>query len=73
MTDDKRITGTKDEHYDLLSVLYHALQGAETCQPYIQDADEAGDGELAQYFREVQAQYRELAQRGKRLLTQRMR
>jgi hypothetical protein len=73
MTDDKRITGTKDEHYDLLSVLYHALQGAETCQSYIQDADEAGDAELAQYFREVQGQYRELAQRGKRLLSQRMR
>jgi hypothetical protein len=73
MTDDKRITGTKDEHYDLLSVLYHALQGAETCQRYIQDANEAGEAELAQYFREVQTQYRELAQRGKRLLAQRMR
>lgn len=73
MTDDKRITGTKDEHYDLLSVLYHALQGAETLQRYIEDADQAGDGDLAQYFREVQAQYRQLAQQGKQLLARRIR
>lgn len=70
---DERITGTKDEHYDLLSVLYHALQGAETCQRYTEDADQAGDSELAQYFREVQAQYRQLTQQGKQLLSQRMR
>jgi hypothetical protein len=73
MTDDKRITGTRDEHYDLLSVLYHLLQGAETSQRYIEDAAEAGDGELAQYFREVQAEYRQLAQQGKQMLTQRLR
>jgi hypothetical protein len=73
MSDDERITGTKDEHYDLLSVLYHALQGAETCQRYIEDAKQAGDGELAHYFSEMQMQYRQLAQRGKELLSQRMR
>lgn len=31
-------TGTRDETYDLVSILYHALQGAETYDQYIQDA-----------------------------------
>jgi mannitol/fructose-specific phosphotransferase system IIA component len=28
----------KDEHYDLISILYHALQGDETLARYIEDA-----------------------------------
>lgn len=67
------ITGTRDEHYDLVSVLYHALQGADTCQRYIQDAQQAGDQELVQYLQDVQQQYRQFAQRGKQLLKQRLR
>jgi hypothetical protein len=27
-------TGTSDEQYDLVSVLYHALEGAATCEVY---------------------------------------
>ena len=29
MDPGEQITGTRDEHYNLISVLYHALQGAE--------------------------------------------
>lgn len=61
-------TGMKDPHYDLVSVLYHALQGAETLEQYISDAEGGGDSDTAQYFREVQQQYRQLAERGKGLL-----
>jgi hypothetical protein len=38
MTDGVPPTGTPDELYDLVNVLYHALQGSETSQPYIDDA-----------------------------------
>lgn len=31
-------TGTDDNLYNLVSVLYHALQGAETYDKYISDA-----------------------------------
>lgn len=31
-------TGTQDVTYNLVSILYHALQGAETYDQYIQDA-----------------------------------
>ena len=65
-------TGTRDEHYNVISVLYHALQGAETCTTYLQDAEQAGDQELAQFFREVQSTYRQLGDRSKTLLRQRL-
>ena len=73
MATSERHTGTKDEHYDVVSTLYHVLQGAETCATYLQDAEQAGDQELVQFFREVQGTYRQLADRGKGLLRQRLR
>jgi hypothetical protein len=51
----EQTTGTKDTTYALVSVLYHALQGAETSVTYLQDAEEAGDQELMQFLREAQA------------------
>jgi hypothetical protein len=50
----EQATGTRDDTYDLVSVLYHALQGAETARQYIQDAAQAGDEELVQFFQEAQ-------------------
>ena len=61
-------TAIPDEIYDIVSVLYHALQGAETCDQYIRDAEQRGDQELAQYFREVQEEEIRRALRGKELL-----
>jgi len=72
MTSGERITGVRDEHYNLVSVLYHALQGAETYEQYINDAERAGDRDLAQFFRDVQEEERQRAQRAKELLKQRM-
>ena len=65
---EKRITGTRDEHYDLIAVLYHALQGAETEEAYALDAEAAGDEQLASFFREAQDTHRHLAERAKELL-----
>jgi hypothetical protein len=65
-------TGTTDTTYALVSVLYHALQGAETSGTYLQDADKAGDQELMQFLREAQAWQRYLASQAQALLTQRL-
>jgi hypothetical protein len=65
---DERTTGTRDEHYDLISVLYHALHGAENCGIYAEDAKAVGDERLADFFREAQAVQRQLAERAKGLL-----
>jgi len=61
-------TGTRDEHYDLVSVLYHALHGAENCDIYATDAEASGRVELSDFFREAQETQRELADRAKGLL-----
>jgi hypothetical protein len=66
MATSEHTTGTRDEQYKVISILYHALQGAETCATYLQDAEQAGDQDLVQRFREVQGRYRQLADRGRR-------
>jgi hypothetical protein len=40
-------TGTRDETYNLVSVPYHALQGAETYHQYVQDAEQRGESRKA--------------------------
>ncbi|HEX8181486.1 MAG TPA: hypothetical protein VF525_18235 [Pyrinomonadaceae bacterium] len=65
-------TGTQDVTYNLLSVIYHALQGAETYEQYISDAEEKGQPEVAQFFREVRDENTKRAERGKQLLAQQL-
>ena len=64
----EQTTGTRDEHYNLISVLYHALHGAENCDRYASDAEVAGDERLAAFFRETQAMQSQVAERAKGLL-----
>jgi hypothetical protein len=64
----EQTTGTRDEHYNLISVLYHALHGAENCDRYASDAEVAGDERLAAFFREAQAMHTQVAERAKGLL-----
>jgi hypothetical protein len=64
----EQATGTRDEHYNLVSVLYHALHGAENCERYVLDAEATGDEQLAAFFRETQAAQMETAERSKELL-----
>jgi hypothetical protein len=68
----EQATGTQDATYNLVSVLYHALQGAKTYQHYIQDAEQAGDQELVQFFRAAQAWQQHLATQAKEVFTQRL-
>jgi hypothetical protein len=59
---------TMDKDYDLISVLYHALQAVETCAQYEQDARTEGSPEVADFMNEVQNQNQRIAQRAKELL-----
>jgi hypothetical protein len=72
MAGEEQQTGTQDEHYNLLSALYHLLKGASTSEQYIEDAQEAGDQELAQFFKDWQEEQRHFAERAKNLLGSRM-
>lgn len=65
-------TREPDETYGLISVLYHALQGAETYAQYVADARRAGDEELVEFFEECQDEEADRAERAKQLLAARV-
>jgi hypothetical protein len=66
------VTGTLDVHYNLVSVLYHALQGAALYAEYAEDAEGEGDSELAEFFRDIQEEDRDRAERAKDYLLTRL-
>jgi CBS domain-containing protein len=68
MDPGEQITGTRDEHYNLVSVLYHALHAAENCETYALDAAAAGRADIAAFFSEAQVVQVGLAERAKELL-----
>jgi hypothetical protein len=59
---------TADHEYALVSVLYHALQGVQACEQYIDDAERAGDEELVTFFQECRDEQSARATRAKQLL-----
>ncbi|AFY47569.1 hypothetical protein Nos7524_1697 [Nostoc sp. PCC 7524] len=65
-------TGTRNEHFDLISVMYHSLEGAAVYEQYIQDANASGDRDLANFFQEVKDTNCKLADRAKELFAQRI-
>lgn len=60
-------TGTRNETYDVIAILYHALQGAENCQKYLQDAQE---GQIRDFVQQALQTQRQLADQGKQVLQQ---
>ena len=60
-------TGTRNETYDVIAILYHALQGAENCQTYLQDAQE---GQVREFIQQALQTQRQLADQGKQVLQQ---
>jgi hypothetical protein len=65
-------TSVPNKQYDLVSVLYHALQGAETTERYCSDAENESDQELADIFRNAQQTYMQIAEQAQQLLKQRL-
>jgi rubrerythrin len=49
-------TGFDDVTYDLISVQYHALKAGHDYGQFVRDADNAGQQEIADFFREVMEQ-----------------
>jgi hypothetical protein len=66
------ITGTKDKDYNIIWFTEVCLQNVLRLETYIQDADRAGDSELADFFRRAQAESRKGAEQGKELLAARL-
>ena len=67
-TSGQQLTGISDTVYDLGSIFYHAAEGGQVYGKYIEDAEQEGDTELVEFFREVQEQDAKRAQKAKSLL-----
>ena len=73
MKQSKGNTGVRDVTFNLVSIMYHALQGAETIDKYVRDADKGGgNDELAEFFRETKEEYERRAEQAKDFLTREM-
>ena len=64
--------GTRDTTYNLISVAYHALQGAETYGLYALDAEQEGDADMGQFLRDLAEEDRRRADRAKQFLGARL-
>jgi len=71
-SDTEELSGERDEHYDLISVIYHGLQGADQCVLYAEDAEDAGDRELAEFLHASAQQQAAIAKQAKQLLLERL-
>jgi hypothetical protein len=66
------VTGTADKDYNLVWFLQQCLSNVLRLEIYTQDAERAGDTELADFFRRAQAESHKGAEQGKRLLHDRL-
>ncbi|MEU6645871.1 hypothetical protein ABZ863_25445 [Saccharomonospora sp. NPDC046836] len=65
-------TPVKDKNFDLISVLQASLHYVWQLDEYAQDAERAGDEELATWFRKIQHNNDKAAEQGKAMLARRL-
>ena len=66
------ITGTKDKDYNVIWFVEQCLSNVLRLETYIEDAERAGDSDLADFFRRAQETSRKGAEQGKELLRNRL-
>ena len=65
-------TTVKDKNYNLITVVQVSLHYAWELETYIKDAEEAGDEELAAWFRKIQENDKKAGAQGLRMLQDRL-
>jgi rubrerythrin len=63
-------TGFDDVTFDLISVQYHSLKAGHDYGQYVRDAENAGQHEIADFFKQVMAQDSERAHKCHEFLAQ---
>ena len=66
------VTGTQDKDYNIIWFTEACLSNTLRLEGYVQDAERAGDKELAEFFRRAQGESRKGAEQGKQLLAARL-
>jgi len=71
-TETGQVTGPVDKDYNIIWFTEVCLSNVLRLENYIQDAERAGDTELAEFFRRAQHESRKGADQGKDLLAARL-
>jgi hypothetical protein len=71
-TESGQITGTQDKDYNIIWFTEQCLSNVLRLETYVQDAEQSGDSELAEFFRRAQGASRRGADEGKALLKKRL-
>ncbi|MBW3640728.1 MAG: hypothetical protein KY451_12915 [Actinobacteria bacterium] len=71
-TETGEVTGTADKDYNIIWFTEACLSNALRLEAYIQDAEQSGDSELADFFRKAQAESRKGGEQGKAMLKSRL-
>jgi hypothetical protein len=71
-TETGDVTGTADKDYNIIWFTEACLSNALRLEAYVQDAEQAGDSELAEFFRKAQAESRKGGEQGKAMLKSRL-
>jgi hypothetical protein len=66
------VTGTPDKDYNVIWFVEQCLSNVLRLETYVQDAERAGDSELADFFRRAQSASQKGAEHGTDLLRQRL-
>lgn len=67
-SDGGDVTGTEDKDYNVIWFVEACLSNAQRLQTYIEDAQQAGNAELEEFFKKAQAESRKGAELGKDML-----
>jgi hypothetical protein len=67
-----KITGTPDKDYNVIWFVEQCLSNVLRLETYVQDAERAGDNDLADFFRRAQSASQKGAEQGKDLLRRRL-
>lgn len=65
-------TGVKNKNYNLITAVQGSLHYAWELEAFISDAEEAGDTDLAEWFRKIQANDRKAGEQGLTMLQERL-
>ena len=66
------VTGTTDKDYNVIWFVEQCLSNVLRLETYIEDADRAGDSDLADFFKRAQEASRKGAEQGKEMLRNRL-
>jgi len=72
MPGEQQQTSVDNLYFDLVSIVYHSLEAAQTYATYLNDAQQSGNQQFIQLVQQMQQQNDQWSQQAKQLLSQQM-